>query len=325
MGNDRHLCSCLEPKVVGGTMSAKATGAAAVLLLFLWQPSDPGFARERASAAKTQNDNDKDEKNEIDTSDIFGFSRGSDVGEAGDKGAEVETFARLGKRGGSYAATSTALSFNHTPVANLEIVPFISFTSHNIANVPGLDNLDQFTFEGVGAELNYRLLDRQRAPFGLTLSAVPQRNRIDETSGLLVEQYVSEFTALFDNELVPGRLFAALNVVYEPEWKRVRMTGETERESTIGVRGALAAQVASGFFIGAGARYLRKYEGITLNEFLGEALFVGPNLYFKLPNDWYVTAAWNVQVAGRAAGEPFALDLTHFERHQFLFKLGAGF
>jgi hypothetical protein len=83
MGNDRHLCSRLEPKVVGGTTSAKATGAAAVLILFLWQPSDPGFARERASAAKTQNNNDKDEKNEIDTEEIFGFSEGSDVGDAG--------------------------------------------------------------------------------------------------------------------------------------------------------------------------------------------------------------------------------------------------
>jgi hypothetical protein len=53
--------------------------------------------------------------------------------------------------------------------------------------------------------------------------------------------------------------------------------------------------------------------------------FVGPNLYFKLPSDWYVSAAWNVQVAGRAVGEPFSLDLTNFERHQVLFKLGAGF
>jgi hypothetical protein len=322
MGNDRHLCSCLEPTVVGGTMSAKAIGAAAVLLLFLWQPSDPGFARERTSAAKTQNDNDKDEKDEIDTEEIFGFTEGSDVGEAGEKEVELEPFGRFGKRSGRYAAASSELSFKYTPFDNFRVAPAISFASHNISNVPGLDNLNQFTFQGVGVDLRYRLLDREHAPFGLTLAADLQRNRIDEMSGLLVEQYAIEFAALFDKELVPGRLFAALNLLYEPEWERERATGEWERESTIGIGAALALQVASGFFIGAEARYLRKYEGAALNTFLGEALFVGPTIYVKLPHDWFAAATWNVQVAGRAVGEPFSLDLTNFERHEVLFKLG---
>jgi hypothetical protein len=318
MGRDRHLGSRGKPRVAGSTIAA--IGAA---VLFLWPPSDAAVARERASAGRMQNGDEKEEKRpEIDSEQIFGFTEGSDVGEAGEMEAEAEPFGRFGKRAGSYAATSTELALKYTPVDNFRFGPVLSFASHNISNVPGLDNIDRFTFEGAGLDLRYRLLDRERAPFGLTLLARPQRNRIDETSGQPVEQYAVEFAALLDKELMPERVFAALNLLYEPEWTRERTTGEWERDSTIGIGAALALQVASGLFISAEARYFRKYEGAALNVFLGEALFVGPGIYVKLPNQWFASAAWNVQVAGHAVGEPFSLDLTNFERHEVRLRFG---
>ena len=42
------------------------------------------------------------------------------------------------------------------------------------------------------------------------------------------------------------------------------------------------AQLRPGFFLGGEARYLRRYEGIGLEEFAGQALFVGPTAYFQL-------------------------------------------
>ena len=52
-----------------------------------------------------------------------------------------------------------------------------------------------------------------------------------------------------------GRLFAALNVSYEPEQTRLRTSAETLRDSMLGIGAALAMQA----FIGAEARIL----GIT--------------------------------------------------------------
>jgi hypothetical protein len=48
-----------------------------------------------------------------------------------------------------------------------------------------------------------------------------------------------------------------------------------------------------------------------------------PDPYAKLSEKWWLSAAWNVQVAGSATAAPGALDLVNFERHQA--KLGFGF
>ena len=258
----------------------------ALVALCLWWPCGAALAHDRPGAAP-----DGDAKRaDIDSEHIFGITEGSDIGDAGEKEVEAEPFGRFGKRVGTYAATSTALSFKYTPVDNFRFAPILSFASHNISNVPGLDNSEKFTLEGAGAELRFRLLDREKAPFGLTLAAALQRNRIDETSGVPVEQYAVELAALLDKELVPERFFAALNLRYGPEWTRPRSTGEWERDATIGISAAVSAQVAAGVFVAAEARYLRKYEGAALGTFLGEA-FVGPSLYVHLPNHWFASVA----------------------------------
>jgi len=305
---------------VTATMDMRAA-AAAILMLCLGPLAGAALAHERPAATRS----DGARHDDIDSEHIFGITEGSDIGEAGESEAEVEPFGRFGKRGGSYAATSTMLTYKYTPVDYFRIAPLLNFASHNISNVPGLDNIDQFTFEGAGAELRWHLLDRTKAPFGFTLSAAPQRNRVDDITGLPVEQYTAEFAALLDKNLVPDRLFAALNLLYEPAWTRQRTTGEWERDATVGVSAAMSAQVAAGVFVATEVRYMRKYDGIALDTFLGEALFVGPSFYVKLPNQWFASVAWNVQVAGHAAGEAFALDLTNFERHEVRLRFGVGF
>jgi hypothetical protein len=73
------------------------------------------------------------------------------------------------------------------------------------------------------------------------------------------------------------------------------------------------------------ARYLRRYEGIGLEEFAGQALFVGPTAYFQLSERSRLTAAWSVQAWGRPAGSAAALDLVNFERHQARLIFGVSF
>ena len=48
-------------------------------------------------------------------------------------------------------------------------------------------------------------------------------------------------------------------------------------------------------------------------------------LYLQLTRKAFVTAAWNVQVAGREAGQAGALDLADFSRHRAKLKLAVEF
>jgi hypothetical protein len=76
---------------------------------------------------------------------------------------------------------------------------------------------------------------------------------------------------------------------------------------------------------GGEARYFRKYEGIGLEQFAGEALFIGPTAYFQLSESSRLTLAWSLQAWGRPAGSNAALDLVNFERQQARVVFGVNF
>ena len=77
-----------------------------------------------------------------------------------------------------------------------------------------------------------------------------------------------------------------------------------------------------GVFVGAEARNLRRYDGLGLDGFAGQALYIGPTFYATFGESYFISAAWNVQVWGAVAGSAGGLDLGNFERH--LLKLRAG-
>jgi hypothetical protein len=85
------------------------------------------------------------------------------------------------------------------------------------------------------------------------------------------------------------------------------------------------AQLRPGFLLGGEARYMRKYEGIGLDELAGQALFVGPTAYFQLSKRSRLTASWSVQAWGRPAGSAASLDPVNFERHQARLIFGVNF
>jgi hypothetical protein len=78
-----------------------------------------------------------------------------------------------------------------------------------------------------------------------------------------------------------------------------------------------------GVLIGAETRYAKQYEGLGLDRFKGEAWYVGPTFFARIGLHASLSGAWNVQVVGKTAGEPGALDLVSFERHQFLLRFNA--
>jgi hypothetical protein len=261
----------------------------------------------------------------IDTEHLFGFMIGSDVGSVGEREFQSQTTGRFSKSDGRYRAISQELELEFVPAKNFRIEMGSTFASHDINGVPGFEDRRQLAWQGVSVDLRYRFLDRDAAPVGLTFAVESDADRIDETTAALVRKYGTEMTLAFDRELVPNVAVAALNLIYQPEWTRLLGTGAAEQESTIGAAFGAMAQMRPGFFVGGEARYLRKYEGIGLDEFAGQALFVGPTAYFRLSERSRLTLAWSVQAWGRSARSGLALDLVDFERHQARLVFGVNF
>jgi hypothetical protein len=144
-------------------------------------------------------------------------------------------------------------------------------------------------------------------------------------SGAPADQQSAEFRLLADREPIPGRLYGAFNIDYDPVRTRLHGSGEILRDSTLGIGAALAMHVMPNVFIGAEARNLRHYQGLGLNTFAGQALYIGPTLYATFGQAYFLSAAWNVQVWGAVAGGSGALDLVNFERHQAKLRIGVTF
>lgn len=261
----------------------------------------------------------------IDTEHLFAFMVGTDTGEVGEKELESEVVGRFGKRPGSYRALFPSLEFEWVPIENLRLSATGTAASHAIANIAGLEDRQQWAFEALSFDVRYRLIDRARSGFGLALDVEPHWGHVDETGGEPVDRYGADLSLLFDRELVPNRIVAALNLIYQPEVSRLHATGVWSREATAGIAAGLMARVAPGVLIGGEARFLRKYEGLALDHFAGQALFVGPTLYARLTDRVWMIAGWSAQAAGRAAGGAGALDLTNFERYHAKIQFGLEF
>jgi hypothetical protein len=266
-----------------------------------------------------------DKTGEVDTEHMFGFTEGSDIGEAGEKELETDSTGRFGKLGGSYNTVATALEAKYSFSDRFRLSAVATVAYYDITGVNAIDDRRQAALQSVSFDARFRLFDREHAPFGLTLSVEPHRGFADETGGEPADQYGAEFRVLADRELIPGRLFAAFNVSYEPEQTRLRASGETLRESMLGIGAALAMQVMPNVFVGAEARNLRHYDGLGLNGFAGQAFYIGPTFYATFGERYFVSAAWNVQVWGAVAGSSGALDLDNFERHLVKLRIGASF
>jgi hypothetical protein len=161
---------------------------------------------------------------ELETTHLFGFTLGSDVNDVGEKEAETETSGRFGKRGGSYSALSQAAAVKFIPFQDFSIESGAGVAYHDISGIPGLDDRRQLAFEVFLLEMRYRVLNRRSAPFGLTLGMDPHWARVDDISGEPVDRYGADFLIIADQELIEDRIFAAFNVLYEPDAIRSRIT-----------------------------------------------------------------------------------------------------
>src|SRR5262245_5014802 len=213
--------------------------------------------------------NRADKNGDVDTEHMFGFTEGSDIGAKGERELETDSTGRFGRLGGSYNNVATALEAKYSLSDRFRLSAVATVAYHDISGVSGLDDRRQGALQSVSFDARYRLFDRAHAPFGLTLSIEPHWGFADDASGGPADEQRAAFRAFADRELIANRLFAALNVGYEPAQTRIHASGETFRESTFGIGAALAMQVMPHVFVGTEVRRLRHYEGLGLNSFAG--------------------------------------------------------
>jgi hypothetical protein len=268
----------------------------------------------------------KDEEEEVGTGDLFGFTEDTDVTEKGKFKLTSEMNGSFDRREGRYRVGTFQKTVTFAPVEGLNVEVGAFSNSFLIRDVPDVDDRRAFAFGGLLAELTWQLVKRgPSTPFGLALVSEPSFLFRDQSSGERGHGFAVETRLAVDTALVPDKLFAAMNLIYEVERFDPHLA-PPERESEVGISGALAFQASKEVAFGGEARYLRSYEGLALDRFQGHAFFLGPTFKATLTERLSISGTWSVQVAGRSVEAPNRpLDLENFSRHEAKFKISYKF
>jgi hypothetical protein len=255
---------------------------------------------------------------------FFGYTKSTGVGSPGEQELSIKTEGKFGKRDGSYTALKEKLEYAFTPWRNVQLEVAAIAQSHAIRNVTGIGDRNQTEFSGGSAELKYRFFEPgPNSPFSAALIIEPEISQIGGNSGKREMGYEFETRLALETEIVPKKLYAAINLFYEPELKHTR-EDEWEREADLGVSGAVAYRLTPIMTIGAGLEYRRHYEP-EFHIFEGDALFVGPSLSMKINRAASIKLAWSAQVAGHATDDSRQFNLEEFSRQKAKMELSYEF
>lgn len=253
--------------------------------------------------------------------DVFGFTTGSDVNDRGALSGSVNYFGAYGTRFGKLHSHTGLVQLSYGLFNCVEVGPYL-FGNRTDTKVLGVST--DISAYGGGVEMKYKLLGRDVHGIGLTLVLDPSAARNDP-SGFGNPNFTVYNTGLrlfIDKTLVPGKLYGAINISHDMSW-----SGNSSyfRSSTFTVGAALSYQVVDGFYLGAEARHQRRYADLGFGNEAGYATFVGPNFYWQATKALGITAAYNIQVAGKAKGVTGNLDLVNFNQHNLKVKLAYSF
>jgi len=237
-----------------------------------------------------------DPYHELETKYLFGFTEGADIGAEGEQSVEYETTTAFGRRGGSYGAVEQEVEYEGVPSQYFGFELSAHGFGDSLRNVDGIASASGVNFMGLSTELRYLVIGRgPGSPFGLTLVAEPEWDRIDG-DGRPVVDLSTTFRAIVDTELVPNRVYGAINVTYAPDY--AQSPGQPWQDSsTWGASAALAARVAPKVTLGGEAEVFGAYDGFGFQSFQGEALYLGPTLQIQFTGKIMLAAAWSSEVA----------------------------
>lgn len=255
-------------------------------------------------------------------SDAFGFSSGSDVADKGSVSGGLEYNGAFGTRGASYQNHLGTAQVSYGAARCFEVGPYVFGSLSRFDDKAGLKG-DTSSLGG-GVEMKYKFMGRETHGFGATFIVDPNAARISGSTALGVPDGNGFGTSLklaIDRQLA-ANLFGAVNAQYDVAW-----VGQDaySRSSALTFAGALSTQVRDGIYVGAEARYLNTYNGAVFNQWLGHALYLGPTMYWQATKQVSLSAAWGMQAAGKAEGDPGKLNLSTGNRQIGKVKLGVSF
>ncbi|MCA0401643.1 MAG: hypothetical protein LCH38_12610 [Proteobacteria bacterium] len=254
--------------------------------------------------------------------DAFGFATGSDVADLGSWGLGLDTTTAIGQRGGSMAAFSPTIQLSGSFFPCLEIGPYLNGSYTRFRAYGG--GTTTTVNAGGGIEMKYKLLGRAPNGIGLTFALSPGIQATDPRPGANGTLYSNSYRLLADAEIMPGRLYGAMNIELIQNWASI--PAASTRASFFNVRGALTSPVQEGLYLGAEASYQRGYSGNWLNRYTGSAVYLGPTFFWQINEKFSLNGTWAYQVAGDAKAAPGrALGIDIFARHQMRAKLGYSF
>jgi len=242
---------------------------------------------------------------------------------------------REGKAAGSYRAFDLRTEIETGLTDRLQGALYVNSRGHWIHDVPGLDERNALQFQGVSAELKYRLKSPYLDGYGLALYVEPGYSRIDGHSGEVEEELELETKLIFQKNFLDDTLVWSVNYTLEPEWLiggeedgEHAESGEEGHEEE--ARRELAEELATGisyrvaprWFLGAELRAHSEWPDLSHREHV--VLFLGPNLHYG-GQRWWWTLAVLPQVWGWPADDVQGLQLDEHERLEVRFKLGYNF
>lgn len=258
---------------------------------------------------------------DVDTEHMFGFTEGSDIGTAHQPEAELETIGAFGRADGNYSAVSATASLKYPLTSSFRLAPSVTFTRFASSGVTNVDDIQQVKAERAGLEIRWRALDRTTAPVGLTFVAAPTVGFVDPVSGAAGDALGMGLIGIVDRALVPDRLFAALNLVYDFGRVRNYASGLTTDTSFLGFDAAFSTRALPWLYTGAEVRYERAFDGLAFGTLVGQAVNVGPVFFMTLGRGVSLSGAWNIQAWGATTSQGAGLDLVNFNRNLFKLRL----
>lgn len=277
---------------------------------------------------KSASSNGENKVPEVPGDDIFGFTAPTDIGQAGDTGFANENDGFFGKRSGSFSVLASKYEFSRTLTENWWVAgSFFSIYNHAV-NVPNIPDVNRFQFFGLSFEIERRVLRRSAGnPFAISISVEPAWARVDGTTGQSSNSLGAAFKLFVDAVVVPDKLFWASNLIWAPQSSEdLNYPGHWVASSTTLASTALTYQVSEKLFIGAEGRFFSAFGSAWPTNNIGNALYVGPTLLWRITDKVAFNTTFQPQVLGHAKGSPDPrLDLDNFQRAQFRAKLAVAF
>jgi len=240
---------------------------------------------------------------------------------------------REGKAEGTYRAFDLRTEIETGLTDKLQGAFYVNSRAHRIHAVPELDDRDTLQFQGVSAELKYRLKSPYLDGYGLALYVEPGYSRVEKGSGEIEKEIELEAKVIFQKNFLDDTLIWSVNYTLEPEWvvgDEEEHEGEDEAAEHDEARRELAEELATGvsyrvasrWFAGAELRAHSEWPDFSHREHL--AVFLGPNLHYG-GERWWWTLTVLPQIWGRPSDEVRGLHLDEHERLEVRFKLGYNF